>query len=140
MWTSVRMIQIGQVHPRESKCSSRFLVQRDKVIYTEGAMNHQVFNQISHCWHQPVVDLFATKLNHKLPGYVSPVPDSQAWETGALNVSWKGLDSHVFCPVVLVLQMIQKVITYRCRIIMISGWPGMSSFWDLVDLSTKKLP
>ena len=57
----------GKVHPRESLCSSRFLVQTDKVFQTKGAMNHQVFNQISHCWHQSVVDVFATKMNHKLP-------------------------------------------------------------------------
>ena len=41
-----------------------------------------------------MVDLFATKLNHKLPMYVSPVPDSQAWETDALNFSWEGLDAY----------------------------------------------
>ena len=37
----------GKVHPRESQCSSRFLVQRDKVFQTKGAMNHQVFNQLA---------------------------------------------------------------------------------------------
>ena len=66
---------LDQVHPKESQCSSRFLVQRDKVIQTELAMNHQVFNQISHCWCQPMVDWFATKLIHKLPMYVSPFPE-----------------------------------------------------------------
>ena len=104
----------GKVHPRESQCSSRFLVQKDKVVQTKGAMNHQVFNQISHCWHQSVVDVFPTKLNHKLPMYVS----CQAWETEALSVSWNGLDGHVFCPVALVMQ---KMITCRCRIIMIAS-------------------
>ena len=34
------------------------------------------------------------KLQHKLPMYVS----CQDWETDALNISWKGLDSHLFCP------------------------------------------
>ena len=84
-----------------------------------------------------MVDLFATKLNHKLPMYVSPVPDSQAkWKT--LNISWEGLDGYVFCPVALILQVIQKMTTYRCKTIMIApGWLGMSWFWDLVDLSTK---
>ena len=50
----------GTVHPKECQCSSRFHVQGDRVIQTEGAMNHQVFNQINHCWHQSVVYLFAT--------------------------------------------------------------------------------
>ena len=48
-----------------------------------------------------MVDLFATRLNHKLPMYVSPVPDGQAWETDALNISWELLDTYVFCPVAL---------------------------------------
>ena len=61
-----------------------------------------------------MVDLFAMKLNHKLPMYVSPVPDSQAWETDALNISWEGLDGYVFCPVALIPQVIQKMTTYRC--------------------------
>ena len=55
------------------------LSRKDKVIQTEWVLNHQMFNQICHYWHQPMVDLFATKLNHKLPMCVSPVPDSQAW-------------------------------------------------------------
>ena len=50
----------GKVHPRESQCFSRFHVQGDGVIQIEEVMNHQVINQISHCWHQSVVDLFAT--------------------------------------------------------------------------------
>ena len=57
---------------------------------------------------------------------MSLVPDSQAWETDALNIFWEGLDGYVFCPVALIPQ---KMTTYRCRIIMIvSGWPGMSWF------------
>ena len=44
----------------------------------------------------------------------------------------------MFCLVALIPQVIQKIITYRCGIIMIApGWPGMSWFWDLVDLSTR---
>ena len=33
---------------------------------SKGAMNPQVFYQISHCCYQSVVDVFATKMNHKL--------------------------------------------------------------------------
>ena len=61
--------------------------------------------------------------------YVSHVPDSQAWVMDALNISWEGLVSYVFCPVTLIPQVIQQMTTYRCRIIMIApGWPGMSWF------------
>ena len=35
----------------------------------------------------PHVYLFATHLNHKLPLYVSPVPDQNAWDIDALNIT-----------------------------------------------------
>ena len=138
-WTNARGIQIRAKHiPGNLNVLADSLSRKDKVIQTEWVLNHRVFNQICHCWHQPMVDLFATKLNHKLPMYVSPVPDGRAWETDALNISWEGLDAYVFCPVALIPQVIQKLTTHRCRIIMIApGWPGMSWFWDLVDLSTR---
>ena len=47
--------------------------------------------------------------------YVSPVPDSQAWETDALNISWEGLDGYVFCLVALIPQVIQKMTIYRLQ-------------------------
>ena len=113
-WTNARGIQIRAKHiPGNLNVLADSLSRKDKVIQTEWALNHRVFNQICHCWHQPMVDLFATKLNHKLPMYVSPVPDGRAWETDALNISWEGLDAYVFCPVALIPQVIQKMTTYR---------------------------
>ena len=101
--TNARGIQIREKHVLGNlNVLADSLSRKDKVIQTEWALNHQVFGQICHCWHQPMVDLFATKLNHKLPMYVSPVPDSQAWETDALNISLEGLDAYVFCPVALI--------------------------------------
>ena len=37
-----------------------------------------------------MVDMFATKLNHQLRIYVSPVPDANAMYIDALNISWGG--------------------------------------------------
>ena len=52
----------------------------------------------------------------------------------------EGLVSYVYCPVALIPQVIQQITTYRCRINMIApGWPGMSWFWDLVNLPTELL-
>ena len=63
--------------------------------------------------------------------YVSHVPDSQAWETERV---WS-----VMCFVQWPSSL-QQMTTYRCRIIMIApGSPGMSWFWDLMNLPTKLL-
>ena len=57
----------------------------NQVHSTEWSLNLQVFKQISLKWFTPHVDLFATRLNHKVPLYVSPVPDQNAWDIDALN-------------------------------------------------------
>ena len=114
------------------------LSRKDKIIQTEWSLHPQMFSLICKVWHTPMVDMFATKLNHKLPIYVSPVPDANAMNIDALNISWEGLDGYAFCPVALIPKVIQKMNTYRCRMIVVApGWPRMHWFWDLVNLSTK---
>ena len=67
-----------------------------------------------------------------------PVPDANAMHIDALNISWEGLDGYAFCPVALIPRVIQKMNTYRCRMIVVApGWPRVHWFWDLVNLSTK---
>ena len=47
-----------------------------QTIQTEWSLLHpEVFQAICSWWHQPHVDLFATRFNNKLPQFVSPVPD-----------------------------------------------------------------
>ena len=138
-FTNSRKIQIRARHvPGSLNVIADSLSRRDKVIQTEWSLHQQIFNQICKVWHTPMVDLFATHLNYKLPIYVSPVPDRKAWKIDALNICWEGLDGYVFCPVAILPQVIKKIITYPCRMIVLApGWPGMPWFWDLVDLSTR---
>ena len=64
-----------------------------QTIQTEFSLHPEVFQ-----WHQPQVDLFATRFNNKLPQFVSPVPDPQAWAVDALSLSWEVLDPYAFQP------------------------------------------
>ena len=78
-------------------------------------------------WH--IVDMFATKVNHKLPLYVSPVPDANTLNIDALNILLEGLDGCVLCPVALIPKVIQQMNTYRCKMIVVApGWPMMHWF------------
>ena len=63
------------------------LSRSNQVQSTEWSLDPQVFKQICHKWFTPHVDLFATRLNHKVPLYVSPVPDQNAWDIDALNIN-----------------------------------------------------
>ena len=70
------------------------LSRSNQVQSTEWSLHPQVFKQICQKWFTPHVDLFATHLNHKLPLYVSPVPDPKAWDIDALNIND---ESHCLC-------------------------------------------
>ena len=114
------------------------LSRSNKVQLTEWSLHPHVFEQICQKWFTPYVDLFATHLNHKLPLYVSPIPDPKAWDIDALNINWTGLTAYAYPPMALLHRVIQKIKQCHCLIIVIApGWPGMPWFWDLVQLSTE---
>ena len=77
------------------------LSRHNQVIQTEWSLSQQVFNLLCLKWARPHVDLFATRFNHKLPKFVSPVPDATAWAVDALSLPWESLDAYAFPPVSL---------------------------------------
>ena len=72
------------------------LSRSNQVQSTEWSLHPQVFKQICQKWFTPHVDLFATHLNHKLPLYISPVSDPNAWDIDALNLNWTGLTAYAY--------------------------------------------
>ena len=74
------------------------LSRSNQVQSTEWSLHPQVFKQICQKWFTPHVDLFATHLNHKLPLYVSPIPDPRAWDIDALNINWTNLTTYAYPP------------------------------------------
>ena len=115
------------------------LSRHSQVIQTEWSLSLQVFNLLFSNWDLPQVDLFATRFNHKLPQFVSPVPDPAAWAVDALSIPWGNLDVYAFPPVSLLNQVASKVMDQGCiRMVLIApGWPNMPWFWDLVNLSVQ---
>ena len=107
-----------------------------QTIQTEWSLHPEVFQALCSQWHQPQVDLFATRFNNKLPQFVSPVPVPQAWAVDALSLSWKDLDPYAFPPAAILGKVVEKLQDYPCnRIILIApGWTNMPWFWDLVAM------
>ena len=115
------------------------LSRHNQVIQTEWSLSQQVFNLLCSIWDRPQIDLFATRFNHKLPQFVSPVPDPAAWAVDALSLPWENFDVYAFPPVSLIPQVISKMMDQGCRrmILIAPGWPKMPWFWDLVNLSVQ---
>jgi len=84
---------------------------------------------------RPLIDLFATSLNHQIPTYVSLVPDPIAWAVDALTLPWEGLFAYAFLPIALITRVIQKIQESKCLVVLIAPWwPRQSWFPELLEL------
>ena len=145
LWRILSWCTRQQVTLRARHIPGRLNVIADKLsrlgqtIQTEWSLHPAVFQAVCARWHQPQVDLFATRFNNKLPQFVSPVPDPQAWAVDALSLSWEDLDPYAFPPAAILGKVVEKLQDYPCnRIILIApGWPNMPWFWDLVAMSSQ---
>ena len=145
LWQILSWFTRQQVTLRARHIPSRLNVIADKLsrlgqtIQTEWSLHPAVFQAVCSRWHQPQVDLFAIRFNNKLPQFVSPVPDPQAWAVDALSLSWEDLDPYAFPPAAILGKVVEKLQDYPCnRIILIApGWPNMPWFWDLVAMSSQ---
>ena len=91
----------NKTHSRVSECDGRPSVQVEpspvnRMVTASAGVQTDLSPDL---WFTPHVDLFATRLNHKVPLYVSPVPDQNAWDIDALNKNWLGLTAYAYPPV-----------------------------------------
>ena len=139
-WCTRKQITLKARHiPSHLNVIADKLSRLGQTIQTEWSLSPKIFQAICSRWHQPTVDLFATRFNNKLPQFVSPVPDPQAWAVDALSLSWEGLDPYAFPPAAILGKVVEKLQDYPCsRIVLIApGWPNMPWFWDLVEMSSQ---
>ena len=116
-----------------------------KSVHTEWSLHPSVFKAIvKKTDHPPVIDLFATSLNFKLPSYFSPVPDPNAMAVDALSQKWTGMTGYAFPPIPILPLVLKKLREENCVIILIAPlWPKRSWFSMIMELlveSPLKLP
>ena len=139
-WCSQRQVTLKARHiPGRLNVIADKLSRLGQTIQTEWSLLPEVFQRLCQKWHQPQIDLFATRFNHKLPQFVSPVPDSLAVAVDALTLQWEDLDAYAFPPTAILGKVVEKLVNSPCRrlILIAPGWPNMDWFWDLVNMSSQ---
>ena len=110
-------------HPRVSECDGRPSVQvKPSPVKRMVTASTGVQTDMSQ-----VVHSSCRSICHKVPLYVSPVPDQNAWDIDALNINWSGLTAYSYPPIP----------SSYLIIVITPGWPGVPWFWDLVQLSAE---
>ena len=107
----------------------------DKPISTEWSLNQEIANKVFQIMDFPSIDLFATRLNHRLPFYVSPIPDQKVLSIDALSMDWNSIHAYAFPPFHLIPAVINKIRLSQCKIVLIAPlWPDRPWFPELLSL------
>ena len=107
----------------------------DKIVETEWALDQSIANSIFQMFNYPNLDLFATRFNHKLPLYVSPVLDNHAFPIHTFSMSWNHLHAYAFPPTIMIPSVLNKIRQSLCRIVFIAPlWPQQTWFSEVLHL------
>ena len=109
-WCARKQVILKARHiPGQLNVIADKLSRLGQTIQMEWTLHQQFFKTICSRWHQPQVDLFAIRFNNRLPLFISPVPDSQAWAVDALSLSWEDLVLNTFPPAAILGKVVEKL-------------------------------
>ena len=102
---------------------------------TEWSLNPLIFDTLVDNWGLPQVDMFASRLNHKVQVYVSWLKDPQAFAVNAFTTNWDNWSLiYVFPPFSLVTRCLRWIKqTTATVILVVPDWPGQHWFSRLKE-------
>ena len=136
-WAELNSVSlVGRFVPGHRNVLADQLSRRGQVISTEWSLHPRIVQGVFGVWGTPMVDLFATSLNNRLPVYCSPVPDPLAWKVDAFVVPWNDLDVYAFPPFAVIRLVLNRLLmSQRTRMTLIAPkWPQQEWYPDLLSL------
>ena len=128
----------SQTYTRESQCNSRFPVQEgqghpDRVVSPSSGLSRNLPSLA-----QANGGSFCHQLECQTANLRISCPRRQGLADRCIEHLLGGSGRLCFLSSGHPAPVVQKMVTYRCRVIVIApGWPGMPWFWDLVELSAR---
>ena len=112
------------------------LSRKKQVLPSEWSLHPEICRKLWTIWGCPHIDLFATHQNHKLPVYISPIPDPQSYAVDAMIQVWDHLEAYAYPPTTLLRSLLNKVkSSQNLRLILIAPlWPQQEWYPDLLHL------
>ena len=133
LWCASRSIQLlAQYVPSKLNILANLLSWPHIVLQSEWTLVHSVLQPIWSARFTPHINLFPTRFSHRLPLYVSPVPDMAAWAVDALSIPWSNLLSYAFSPVPITGKVLRKARDEKATLILVTPhWPAQAWFPEL---------
>ena len=105
---------------------------------SEWKLNPTIFMKLCQIRGTPEVDLFASRVSHQLPHYISWKIDPFSQGRDAFQISWAHKFVYVFLPLALMGRVLQKVNQDQCLMLIITpAWPGQPWFLGLFKMFVK---
>ncbi|XP_022806778.1 uncharacterized protein LOC111343852 [Stylophora pistillata] len=123
-------VAFWNVCQQKSKWASRHFNER-----TEWTLDRSIFIRIVTKYYTLQVDLFASRLNHQLPRYVSRHPDPVAMGIDAMMLQWNKWTSFIHAPIVMLPRILKKIREDQATCLLIApNWPGQSWYALLLEM------
>ena len=137
VWAHTRAITLTvEFVPGKLNVIADQLSRKDQILKTEWTIVHRVLERLWQEWGRPHVDLFATQHTARLPVYISPVRDPNAFARNAFALSWHRMSAYAYPPTSLIPRVLAKYKIDLPRLILITpGWPTKAWYPELLRLS-----
>ena len=134
LWCACQSIQLPAKYvPGKLNILADLLSRPHMVLQSEWTLVHAVLKPVWSTWFTPHIDLFATWFSHRLPVYVSPVPDPAAWAVDALSIPRSNLQSYSFPPIPIIGKVLKKARDEKATLILVAPhWPDQAWFPELL--------
>ena len=134
-WCRNHSIWLSATHIPGSKNIQADKESRVLTESTEWSLSQGVFNSVQERWGMFDIDLFASRLNFKVPQYVSWRPDPGAQFINAFLMNWKRHYFYAFPPFSLLATCLQKIEQGQSTgILIVPMWTTQPWFTLLLNL------
>ena len=102
---------------------------------SEWMLSDKIFKQITDIYGTPEIDMFASRLNYRLPKYVSWKPDPGSIAVDAFSTNWTNIYILCFPPFSVIWKTLAKISQERVEAVLIAPiWPTQSWFPALMRM------
>ena len=103
---------------------------------TEWTLDRKIFQSICQRFYTPEVDLFASRLNHQLPQYVSRYPDRGVLAMDVFLQGWNKWTCIIYRLVVLLPRVLKKIKGDQATAVLLiaPNWTVQPWFQDLIQM------
>ena len=135
LWCLERNIKIAAVHIPGKENTTADKASREKGLETEWSLDNKIIDIINELYGPFQVDLFASRINHKIHKYVSWKKDAEAWKINAFTFSWTNIFAYIFPPFNLILRILHKIEAEDVEcVLIVPVWKSQPWFPKLTSL------